>query len=213
MKAKFSLPRSLNLAAALLFYATVKLSTLNSAPLQNALQAPESHFVAELGMITQFRSLEKVPAFVIFSHLDSIEKKHLAIAEHTFLTCLQKTGKVSWVNLIQKEGIDLSVFSHPPLLFSLNQIVDSNGTTLPLYRLSLEFETLAKLPTQKLSNSGIFWKRSCYISQNDLKNGLEKNIQLLFDFFSSDYQKANPSQPIPQFYLVEENFAVLERPL
>jgi hypothetical protein len=172
-------------------------------------EALDAQYFETPNMSTQFQSLENIPSFLISPHIDSIETQYLAIAENAFLTCLQKTGKVAWVKLIQEDGIDVSSFSKPPLHFTLNQLHDCNGDALPVYRLSLEFEMIAQFTKHKLFNFGTFWQRACYITKSEMKNELSKNIKLLFDSFALDYKRANPTQPKPEFYLPEEDSSFL----
>lgn len=104
--------------------------------------------------------------------------------------------------VFKSEGADLSVFSHPPLTYTIEQLVDDKNKPLPVLKASLTVSNFVDIirSGQNISLNTNTWY--AYVkSTNDVKKVIQTSMPIILKAFISDFQKANPSEKKPTVYI------------
>ena len=169
-------------------------------------QAGESSFFlsSDPVVLEKQGSLKNLSSFVFFPLL-KIEDKNAEKTMELIAQELKKIGHIVKKQVLTAEGADLECFSNPTIQFSIEQLVDSKNTPLPILQVSLRVRRIVEMgkgETTFLSTN--HW--SMYLKKtDDVQKVIKEILPSLLNQFIADFKGSHSLDEKPTFYITYDS--------
>lgn len=116
---------------------------------------------------------------------------------------LSKIGRVVKNEIFTDRGIDIECFSNSRLRLSLDQLVDSQSSLLPVLKTQLDVNNVVEISRNNnlvYANTNV-WTLYLNREEETTLSALRKSVPQLLQLFLADFVKANGADKKPTFFV------------